>query len=192
MRVNFLDALLSVVSLALVPAGMALAHGQPVIAVDPPVVAAGGAITVTGTEVEPGEVFAITLEGVSGSLPLGEATVTGEGEEGEFTVTLTMPPNTAAGAYLVRAATAEGESATADLTVTAAGNASAGPAMVMDKASGELHVLDRTRSMAETVIVALAIVICGGLGVWLVRKRVDIPAEVPFEMAVGGDQETGR
>jgi phosphatidylethanolamine/phosphatidyl-N-methylethanolamine N-methyltransferase len=47
-------------------------------------------------------------------------------------------------------------------------------------------------SIAETALVALAILICGGLGVWLVRKHVDASAEVPFDLAGGGEQETSR
>lgn len=188
MRAKFLYTLLGVVALVLVSAGVALAHGQPVIQVEPVVVAIGGQITVTGTEMEPGEVFAITLEGISGSIPLGEARVTAEGEDGKFTVTLTIPAGTAPGAYLLRAATAEGEAATTDLTVTSAGSASAGPAMVMEEASGELHVLDRTRSIVEAAAVAAVIAICGGLGVWLLRKPEVADAKSPFGMAVRGDQ----
>ena len=179
MRINFLYTLLVVVSLALVPTAVALAHGQPVVTVEPILVAAGNPITVSGAEVEPGEVFVITLEGMSGSIPLGEAVVTGEGEEGEFVDTFTIPTDTRPGSYLVRAATVEGEVATADVTITAATeNASDGPAMVMDKASGELHIIDRTRSITESIVAATVIAICGGLGWWLVRKHVDIQAEV--------------
>ena len=43
MRINFLYTLLVVVALVLVLPGVALAHGQPVIAVDPALIAAGGA-----------------------------------------------------------------------------------------------------------------------------------------------------
>lgn len=171
MHTKFLLMLFVIVTLVLFSPGVALAHGQPVITVDPVIAPAGGQITVRGSEVEPSEVFAITLEGMSGTLALGQATVTGAGEEGEFTATLTIPANLAPGSYLVRASTKTGEAATADLTVTAsAANASAGPAMVMDKASGAPHVINRTRSIVETLAVAVAIAICGGLGLWFVRK----------------------
>lgn len=183
MRTQLLLILLVIVTLALFSPGVALAHGQPVITVDPVLAAAGSQITVRGSEVEPGEVFAITLEGMSGTTSLGQATVTGAGEEGEFTATLTIPANIASGSYVVRATTKAGEAATADLTITAAANnASAGPAMVMDKASGEPHVINRARSMIETIVVAVIIAICAGLGVWFVRKGEALHAAEKFTL----------
>ncbi|GAB4577454.1 MAG: hypothetical protein Fur0022_01850 [Anaerolineales bacterium] len=176
MKTRLLLSLTFVLVVALVPVGAAQAHGEPVIAVEPSVVAAGDQITVTGTEVEPGEVFVITLEGVSGSISLGEATVVGEGEEGEFTATFTIPTDTAPGSYTVRAATEEGESAAADLTVTASGNnASAGPAMVMEEPSGELHTIDRTRPTVEWIMAIGLIVGSAGLGLWLALRRASAP-----------------
>ena len=132
-RIYLLPSLIVLAALALMLPGVALAHGEPVIAVNPAVVAAGSAVSITGTEMEPGEVFVLTLEGPAGSVPLGEATATGEGEEGGFSVTLTVPAETAPGSYMVQAATQEGETATADLTVTApTTEASAGPATVQE------------------------------------------------------------
>jgi hypothetical protein len=49
-------------AIALLPLASALAHGEPVISVQPSIVAAGGEITVTGSEMEPGETFTISLE----------------------------------------------------------------------------------------------------------------------------------
>ncbi|MBD3759105.1 MAG: hypothetical protein IE924_13830, partial [Microbacterium sp.] len=79
--------------------GIALAHGNPVIAVQPDVVAADSRITVTGTEMEPGEEFAITLEGPGISIPLGKAKASGSGEEGGFVATFTIPGNATPGSY---------------------------------------------------------------------------------------------
>ena len=169
--VTFVRSLIVLMALALAPVGIALAHGQPVIAVQPAVVAAGGQITVTGTEMEPGEVFAITLEGMSGAILLGEATVTGEGEEGGFTVTFTVPVNTAPGSYTVRAATEEGESAEADLTVTApSAEASAGPAMAQEP-TGEQHLLDRSKPIGQIAAVVVIIALSAAAGFVLVRSR---------------------
>src|SRR3990170_2021494 len=67
--------------LVLIPANVVFAHGEPVLRVDPPIAAAGGSITVIGTEMEPGEVFDLVLEGAATSVSLGRATVEGEGEE---------------------------------------------------------------------------------------------------------------
>ena len=147
------------------------AHGEPVITIDPTVAAAGSQITVTGAEVELGEVFAITLEGIGGLIPLGEATVTGEGEDGAFTATFTLPTDLAPGSYTVRAVTEAGEAATTDLTVTAtANNASAGPAMVMDEASGELHAIDRSKPVSQIIAVAAAIALSAVAGFVLIRN----------------------
>jgi len=158
-------------ALALAPVGIALAHGEPVIAVQPAVVAAGDQITITGIEMEPGEVFAITLEGVSGSLPFGEATVIGEGEEGGFTMAFTVPADTAPGSYTVRAATEEGESAEADLTVTAPSTeASADPAMAQEP-TGEQHLLDRSKPIGQTAAVVVVIALSAAAGFVLIRNR---------------------
>src|SRR3990172_5507202 len=157
--------------LALTPLGAALAHGEPVIAIEPAVVAAGGQISVTGTEMEPGEVFDVTLEGPAGSVPLGKAAATGEGKEGGFIATFTIPTETAPGSYTVRAATEEGEAAVADLTVTApTAEASAAPA-TMQEPTGEEHQLDRTKPAGESVAIFAAAVVSLVLGFWLIRRH---------------------
>lgn len=171
MRVYVLRSLIIVAALVLAPVSIALAHGEPVIAVEPGVVPAGGTITVTGSEMEPGEVFVLTLEGPTGSIPLGEATATGEGGEGGFVTKFVIPANVAPGSYTVRAATEEGEAAVADLTVTApSAEASAGPATVQ-QATGEPHVLDRGKPMGQVAGVVLLIALSAVLGFVLVRSR---------------------
>lgn len=172
MKTHLSRILISLALSLMVPARLALAHGKPVIAVEPLVVAAGGQITVTGAAVEPGEVFSLSLAGMNGSTPLGEATVTGEGEDGEFTVTLTIPADTPPGSYIVRAVTEAGKVAAANLTVTApTDNASGGPAMVLDEASGELHAIDRSKPIGQIVAVIILIVISTGGGVYLIRRK---------------------
>ncbi|HLF28975.1 MAG TPA: hypothetical protein VJG32_21825 [Anaerolineae bacterium] len=171
MKTYLVRSLIIVAALSLIPLGAALAHGEPVIGVEPTIVAAGGQITVTGTEMEPGEVFAITLEGPTGSVSLGEAAVTGEGEEGGFTATFTIAAETMPGSYTVRAATEEGEATVADLTVTApTAEASTDPAMIQEP-TGEEHLLDRTRPAGETAAVLAAAVVSLVLGFWLIRRH---------------------
>ncbi len=129
MKKHLLRSLIILIGLAFVSIGAARAHGAAVIAVQPDVVAAGGEITVTGTEMEAGETFAITLEGIVTSITLGTATATpneaggdtrmkvtpeaeskataesestagGEAAEGGFRVTFTIPEETAPGSYI--------------------------------------------------------------------------------------------
>lgn len=171
MKVYVLRSLIIVAALVLTPVSIALAHGKPVITVEPGVVPAGGTITVTGSEMEPGEVFVLTLEGPTSSIPLGEATATGEGGEGGFVAKFAIPADVAPGSYTVRAATEEGEAAVADLTVTApSAEASAAPATVQ-QATGEPHVLDRGKPMGQVASVVLLIALSSVLGFVLVRSR---------------------
>lgn len=171
MNTRYLLSLMIATALAIVPLGAAMAHGEPVIAVEPAVAAAGGQIIITGTEMEPGEVFAITLEGVAGSILLGEATVAGEGEEGGFTATFTIPSDIAPGSYTVRAATEAGETATADLTITPPSEqASAAPAMAQEP-TGELHEIDRSKPIGQIAAVVVVIALSAAAGFVLIRSR---------------------
>ena len=186
--------------IALAALAAVLAHGAAIIAVQPDVVAAGGEITVIGTEMEAGETFIITLEGATSSITLGTVTATpneaegdtqmkvtpeakpqatteseaaagSEAAEGGFRVTFTIPVETAPGSYIVKATPEDGDTAEADLTVTAPSEqASAGPATIQEP-TGEEHLLDRSKPTGEIVGVAIVVIITGGLGLWLARKR---------------------
>jgi hypothetical protein len=170
-RLALVRSLIFLAAMALAPVGITLAHGEPVIAVQPAIVAAGGQIIVTGTEMEPGEVFAITLEGVSGSIPLGEATVAGEGEEGGFTVTFTIPAKAVPGSYTVSAAAEDGDTTTADLTITAPSEeASAAPAMAQEP-TGELHAIDRSKPIGQIIAVVVVIALSTAAGFVLIRSQ---------------------
>lgn len=148
----------------------AYAHDKPMIAVQPSVVAAGEAITVTGTEMEPGEVFALSLEGPAVGISLGEATATDEGEEAGFSVTLSIPAETLQGSYTVQAATEEGETAVADLTITAPADTASADALAIQEPSCELHELDRSKPTFLVMGVILAIGMSSALGIWLIRR----------------------
>ncbi|MFQ5434823.1 MAG: hypothetical protein ACE5FD_08100 [Anaerolineae bacterium] len=147
--------------------GLVRAHGEPVIAVAPVLAPAGGEITVTGTEMEDGEVFALSLEGVATSVLLGEAAVVDEG----FEVTFTIPVDTPPGSYRVQAMAGE-ETAVADLTVT--------PAVTADEAdehaeeplepSAEPMALDRPQSALQMSGIIVTVLISLGLGFWLIRR----------------------
>lgn len=169
MKSILVRSLIATFAFALFGIGAALAHGEPVIAVQPAIAAAGGQITVTGTEMEPNEVFTLTLEGPKGSIPLGKATA--QGSDGGFSTTFTVSTDTPPGSYTVRAVSEDGGTATADLTVTAASTtASAGPA-TMQEASGGPHVLDRSKPTGQIVGIVAVALLSGGLGLWLVRGR---------------------
>ncbi len=81
MKKHVLRSLIILIGLAFVSIGVALAHGRPVVAVQPTIAPAGGQIIVTGTEMEVGETFTITLEGPTGSIFLGTVTATGTDKE---------------------------------------------------------------------------------------------------------------
>jgi len=148
----------------------ARAHGEPVIVVEPFVVPVGGQITVTGSEMEPGEVFMITLEGPAASISLGEATASGEGEEGGFVAQFTLALDITPGSYTLTATTEDGDSATTDLEITAASeNASAQPAEIREP-TGEQHEIDRNTTPAEQVGAALVIGLSLVGGFILIRK----------------------
>ena len=162
---------LAVTILLLVPMATAFAHGEPVITVDPSVAAAGSLVTVTGTEMEPGEVFELVLENASVTVGLGKATAEGEGEEGGFVVVLDLPSDLQPGSYILRASTEEGESAEADLTVTSPSEEpKAGPVTVPEP-SNEPHVLNRAKPTPQ-LIGALALALSSAvIGPWLIRRQ---------------------
>src|SRR3990170_1792953 len=146
--------------IALMPTTVGHAHGETVIVVNPDIAAAGTSITVTGTEMEPGEVFQLFLESASTSIELGEAIAEGEAEEGGFVMAIPLPSDLPAGSYTLRASTDEGETAEAD----------PGPAMAQEP-SGEPHLLDRSKPAGEIAGAASLALASGLLGVWLIRRK---------------------
>ncbi len=81
MKKYLLRSLVILIGLAFVSVGVALAHGTPVVAVQPSIAPSGGQITVTGTAMEVGETFTLTLEGPTGSIYLDTVTAAGGGQE---------------------------------------------------------------------------------------------------------------
>jgi len=119
---------------------------------------------------EEGELFVITLEGMTDSILLGEAAVIEEGGEGGFEATFIVPLDTPPGAYTVRAATAD-ETALVEITITPpVEEASAEPAVAIQEPSGELHELDRSKPAVQVIGVVIAALVSLGLGLWLVRR----------------------
>lgn len=166
---------MSGLAMAFIGVETALAHGTPVIAVQPTVVAAGGQITVTGSAIEVGESFTLTLDGISGTTTLGKVTAATEGQEGGFTATYTVPSDEKPGNYTVQAIAEDGDATTTDLTITAPTSAaSAGPAMVQE-ASAAPHVIDRAKPLAEDAGIIIVALVSGLLGLWLVRPRGQTP-----------------
>lgn len=147
-----------------------LAHGQPTITVEPTVASPGGQVTVTGTDMEDGEIFKLTLESVAGVADLGEATAKQDGDEAGFTTMFTMPSDLSPGSYLIRAATDEGETTTADLTIAAASQR-----MSLNQepkeANPEPFQVDRSKSPLIIGSVVVLALLSAGLGVGLIRWR---------------------
>ncbi|HLF87946.1 MAG TPA: hypothetical protein VI451_03310 [Anaerolineales bacterium] len=118
-----------------------------------------------------GEHFTITLEGITGSMPLGEVEVSQtEGEEGGFELTLVIPPETQPGFYTIRATSDEGETASADLTVTEPSEEAIDQPATISEPSGEPHELTRTKAAGQIATVLVLALVSLGAGGWLVRK----------------------
>lgn len=168
MRTMFFRILLIVLLMELFLVSPVLAHGQPTITVEPTVASPGGQITITGTDMEDGEIFKLTLENVAGVVELGEATAKPEGDEAGFTETLTLPTDLTAGPYLIRAATEEGETTTADLTVGASSTSMENQPM---EANPEPLDVDRSKPPLVISFVVVLALLSAGLGAGLVRWR---------------------
>jgi len=164
--------LASVLALLLVQglgAVTALAHGEATLTVTPAVVSPGDTFTAKGEGVEAGEIFTITLEGMSFRATLGTVTV---GDDEDFHQEFTVPADVPPGTYQVQATSAEGEILTAELTVEAGAVAaeSAAPA----EPSAEPMQLDRRRSGGELAAIIAGLLVSAGLGLALVRvKEID-------------------
>lgn len=168
MKINIVSqGLVTAIVLALITFGIALAHGEPTIIVEPAIAAAGSQITITGADMEDSEVFKITLENASGTVQLGEATAEKEGEEAGFTAVFTLPDDLAEGLYLLRATTNEGETTAADLTIASSTNQTTAVPM---EASAKEHTLDRSKPpLLIGSVIALAL-LSASLGLWLISR----------------------
>ncbi|NJC96617.1 MAG: glycoside hydrolase family 61 protein [Anaerolineae bacterium] len=167
MKTKFTLGLSLVLMVSLFSTSIVLAHGGAGITVEPAIASPGGQITVTGADMEDGEVFTVTLESMSGTVQLGEATATQEGDEAGFTATFTLPSDLTPGSYLLRAATDEGESITADLTISASSEQKESQPM---EASVEPLSLDRPRSAGLIISVVFLALLSVILGLWLIRR----------------------
>ncbi len=144
-----------------------LAHGEPELTVEPSTVAAGGEVTITGAEMEDGEVFALTLEGMFDTFDLGEVSVSGEG----FSVQVTIPAEAAPGLYTLQAVSREGESVNVEITVLASSAEQDGDvAAAADRPSAEPLALERTRTTGDWLFVGALILLGGVGGFWLLKK----------------------
>ena len=169
MNKQLLGSLVLFVILALTPVPVALAHGGPEITAEPDVVPAGGEIVIIGGEMEAGELFVITLEGVTESILLGEVAVIEKDGEGGFEVTFTIPAGAPPGSYTVRAATDE-ETALVEIAVTAPKIEASDEPAIVQEASGEPHELGRSKPAGQIIGVIIAALASLGLGVWLIRR----------------------
>ena len=164
---------LTILLALLIGATAVQAHGAPVLTLDPPIAAAGGTTIAKGSQMEPDLEFAITLERAGKVSTLANATAkkdSVDATEGMFAQMVTIPSDTKPGSYLIRVTSADGDTASADLTVTdVASAAKPGPAQVV-MASGELHVLDRSKPVAETAVLAVIAAILAIVGIWMARR----------------------
>ena len=165
MKSNFIRSLFIALLVSVLSVSVALAHGTPIITVEPAVAIPGGQITVTGKDMVAGESFKLTLEGMAGVVQLGDATAVQNGSEAGFTATYTLPADLAPGTYSIRSTAEDGDSTSADLTIASSAPMNTQPM----QASAEPLTLDRSKSPLVIGSVILLALISGGLGMWLVR-----------------------
>ena len=168
MKTTFFKSLLFALLLSLFSVSIALAHGQPTIIVEPAIASPGGQITITGADMEEGEMFEITLENTTGTIQLGEATAVKKDNEAGFTAVFPVPNDLAAGLYLLRATTDKDETVATDLTIATSADQTNSASM---EASDMQHTLDRSKPpLLIGSVIALAL-LSTLLGVWLIRMR---------------------
>lgn len=168
MKMKLILSVLIALLLSIISAGVVLSHGEPVITVQPAVAAPGSHITVIGSDMEDGEVFQITLEGMINTISLGEASAKQDGDEAGFTASFTLPTDLSTGSYLVQAATDEGETTTADLTVAASTQPMSMNTGSM-QARAEPEVIDRTKPLVEVGSIAVLALLSAVAGIVIVR-----------------------
>ena len=173
MRILSARIFLTILLALLIGATVVQAHGAPVLTLDPPIAAAGGTTIANGSQMEPDLEFAITLERAGKVITLGKATATKDkpdADEAMFSQMVTIPSDTKPGSYQIRVTSADGDTASADLTVTeVASAAKPGPAQVVT-ASGELHVLDRSKPVAQTAALGVIAAFLAIVGIWMARR----------------------
>lgn len=157
-------AAMTVVAAALVVsaaalAGPAAAHGGATVAVTPVQAAPGDKVQVDLKGYSPTTLVSITLEGVTGSLPL--TTVTTDAN-GDAMTTAVIPAGANAGSYSVRAAGGDDDSRT-DFRINAAAAASgaAGSAMAAPTGSGGLTYKQPTAQWVGIAVVAVVVALFG-------------------------------
>lgn len=163
-------ALIAAVAAALVPAAL-IAHGEGVLELASSSAAAGGELVVHGSGFPTGEDESYRLVLV-GALEERELESVRPDEEGEFSITLTVPDDLDEGRYRLAAVAPDGDVVDrADLAVLQ-GSAEAG-GDAEDTSDREARAddlpLERRRSGAEWGVVVLLVGLAGGLGARLLR-----------------------
>ena len=149
---------------------MAVAHGSATLIAEPNQAAAGEDITITGSDMEDGENFTITLEGLFETFQLGHVEAADEG----FSMAVTIPGGALPGLYSLVATFAEGETVLTEFVVLEAGSAA-----VDEHAEGESETLvtaekvdlDLNRSSLEMGLAVGVILTAGIGGLWLVKRE---------------------
>jgi hypothetical protein len=162
--------LLSAVLLLAVIAPSVLAHGAVSVSVDPMTVTAGEEVTISVSGVEPDQDRVIVLIGQGIVVPFPTVRTDASGS---FTAKLTIPSRLPGGTYRFEAI--GDETLTGDVDVTAAAGGIAAQAPVDQAIPGS-----RTRSGAETAVLAALILIAGVGGLLLVLRAER------FKAATGG------
>ena len=153
------------------PTALAIAHEEAVLKSPQSAVAAGGILTVNGSDFKEGT-YALRLIGALEEFDLRRVT---PNEEGAFALELEIPGAVRAGQYKLTAVASDGDVvASLDLIVLEAGpanEAEAGHGANGDEmARAEDLPIERSRGGAEWGLIGLLIGLAGGLGVSMIRR----------------------
>ena len=149
---------LALAALWMVSSGVALAHGEKGVAVQPLTPRPGDVITVQGDLLGPGSMVEVRLAGPGVDIDLGEVQADAEGD---FTAQFRLPVDLVPRTYQLRATGAE--SATTELTVLAA----AGTA---NPIGPTVEVASRERPVGETIGLVVLFGVLAGLGLFFGQR----------------------
>lgn len=160
-------------ALLVVGASPGLAHENAVLKSPQSAVAAGRALTLSGSDFEEGQTYQLKLVGALNEHELRPVTAS---SEGTFSIEVEIPATVRAGQYRLVAIAPDGDDvAGLDVTILEAASAAAEPDGARGREASNMPraeemPIERSRSGVEWGLIGLVIGLAGGLGIGLVRR----------------------